>query len=109
MKTKGDDSSRSEPYFASFTMPTISTGPPVRLQATCDPRPSRMRKCCPRGFAAPKYFWAKDLLTMATLSEVDVSWLLKSRPPTIDVPRVSKYPSLTLLNEAMPSVRDFGV
>jgi len=46
---------------------------------------------------------------MATFSEVEVSWLLKSRPPTIDVPRVSKYPSLTFLNEAMPSARDFGV
>src|SRR5579872_3712757 len=65
MKTKGDGSSRSEPYFASFTMPTISTGPDVVF-------PSRMRKCCPSGFAAPKYFWVMDLLIMATFSVVDV-------------------------------------
>ena len=56
MKTNGEGSSRSEPYFASFTTPTISIGPPAILQAYCDPRPSGMRKCLPEWIRRAEIF-----------------------------------------------------
>src|SRR5256885_1933403 len=61
------------------------------------------------GMKAAEYVRSMDGLMMATFSEVDVSWMLKSRPPTIEAPSVSKYRSLTLLKEAMASARDVGV
>ena len=80
----------ARPYFASFTMPTISTSSPILL-------PSSVRYRLPMGFCPAKNFLAIVWFTIATLGDSGVSCALKSRPATRSVPSVSKNRSLTSL------------